>query len=90
MENGDFQKELASVTVSEFTGEQPGGSKLELAYTVTLSDDTVIKVELYRHDGENCLAVVDGKPLGLVLRSKVVDLTEAVNGIVLNAEDEAQ
>ena len=90
VENGDFQKELASVTVSEFTGEQPGGSKLELAYTVTLSDDTVIKVELYRHDGENCLAVVDGKPLGLVLRSKVVDLTEAVNGIVLNAEDEAQ
>lgn len=42
-----------------------------------------VKVELYRCDGTNCLAVVDGETLGLVSRSSVVDLIEAVNSIIL-------
>lgn len=41
-------------------------------------------IELYRHDGEDCLAVVDGETFALVPRSDVVDLIEAVNAIVLN------
>ena len=39
---------------------------------------------MYRYDGTNCIAVVDGEPVSLVSRSLVVDLVEAVNSIVLN------
>ena len=41
-------------------------------------------MELYRWDGEHCLAVVDGEPVSLVARSGAVDLIEAVQAIVLN------
>lgn len=37
-----------------------------------------------RYDGNECLAVVDGEPVSFVQRSDVVDLIEAVHGIVLN------
>ena len=54
--------------------------------TVHLNNENYqeMKIELYRYDGERCLAVVDEKPLALVERGYVVDLMEAVNGIVLN------
>lgn len=42
------------------------------------------EIELYRYDGNKCLAVVDGEPVSLVNRSYVVDLIEAVNTIILN------
>ena len=42
-----------------------------------------IEIELYRVDGESCLAVVDGESFALVPRSSAVDLIEAVNAIVL-------
>lgn len=42
-----------------------------------------VSIELYRYDGNNCLAVIDGEPVSLVARSGVVDLVEAVNAIVL-------
>lgn len=42
--------------------------------------------ELYRHDGEDCFAVVDSETFALVPRSDVVDLMEAVNAIVLSSE----
>ena len=41
-------------------------------------------MKLYRHDGELCLAEVDGKPVSLVRRSYAVDLIEAVQAIVLS------
>ena len=83
----EFEKALTSVTVNQFTDEKPA-NKLELSYKVTLKDDdqTELKIEIYRYDGDNCLAVVDGSPVGLVTRSKVVDLTETINSIVLNTE----
>ena len=43
-----------------------------------------VQIQLYRYDGTNCIAVVDGEPVSLVSRSLVVDLVEAVNSIVLN------
>lgn len=43
-----------------------------------------VVIELYRYDGDECLAVVDGEPVSFVQRSDVVDLIEAVHGIVLN------
>ena len=41
-------------------------------------------MQFYRYDGASCLAVVDGEPVSLVVRSAVVDLMEAVRAIVLN------
>lgn len=57
----------------------------EIAFTLRLGNENFpqVKVELYRKDGTYCLAVVDGKPLGLIERSLAVDLVEAVNEMVL-------
>ena len=41
------------------------------------------EVKIYRYDGTNCLVTIDGKSISLVKRDLVVDLTEAVNAIVL-------
>lgn len=43
-----------------------------------------VQIQLYRYDGNDCLAVVDGEPLSLVERSLVVDLMEEFNAAVLN------
>lgn len=43
-----------------------------------------IQIQLYRYDGEHCIAAVDGKSLCLVKRAAVVDLIEAVHAIVLD------
>lgn len=43
-----------------------------------------VSIALYRYDGNNFLAMVDGNPVSLVGRSYVVDLIETVNAIVLN------
>lgn len=42
-----------------------------------------MEIVLYRYDGENCLAQVDGQTIGLLPRSQAVDLIEAVNALVL-------
>ena len=41
------------------------------------------EVKIYRYDGTKCLVTIDGKSMSLVKRDLVVDLTEAVNAIVL-------
>ena len=70
---------------SDFLSDDPTG-KEEIRLTVHLDNENHPKVDnaLYRHDGEDCLAVVDGETFALVPRSDVVDLIEAVNAIVLN------
>ena len=85
IEIADFQSALESMTAESFTDETPT-EKEEISMTISLDNENhpEIKVELYRYDGDSCLAVVDGKPLSLVSRSSVVDLVEAVNAIVLN------
>ncbi len=79
-----LQGALEALMADSFTDEQPSG-KEEIALTVHLDDEDFpqVRIELYRYDGESCLAVVDGKPVSLVSRADVVDLIEAVNGIVL-------
>ena len=79
-----LESALTGLTVSEFTDEAPSG-KEEIGLTISLDNEThpTVQLELYRYDGENCLAVVNGESLGLVSRSTVVDLIEAVNAIVL-------
>lgn len=84
--NGDdFKTALYGLETAKFTDEQPS-EKEEISLTVHLEDKNYpeVKVELYRYNGNNCLAVLDGEPIALVAREHVVDLVEAVHGIVLN------
>ena len=84
LDTGDLQSALEGLVASSFTQESPT-QKEEIALTVYLDSETCPQVEiaLYRYDGEQCLAVVDGEPVSLVPRSAVVDLIEAINAIVL-------
>lgn len=70
---------------SDFISDNPSG-KEEIRLTVYLDNENhpEVEIELYRHGGEDCLAVVDGETFALVPRSDVVDLIEAVNAIVLS------
>jgi len=80
----DFQTALEALSADSFTGEASTG-KEEISLTVHLDNKNfpTVKIQLYRYDGEHCLAVVDGESVSLVSRSSVVDLIEAVNAIVL-------
>lgn len=80
-----FRSAFQSLAITEFTDETPG-DVLELGLQIQLrdEDETVVEIDFYRYDGSDCLAVVDGQPTGLVSRSDVVDLAEAVNSVVLN------
>lgn len=81
----EFQDALTSLSANSFTDEEPD-QKEEISLTVHLDNENhpSVSIALYRYDGNNCLAVVDGKPVSLIGRSYVVDLIEAVNAIVLN------
>lgn len=85
IETDDFRNALNSLSASEFTEEEPAG-KEEISLTLQINSDNQpeVQIELYRYDGDNCLAVVDGTSVALVDRSYVVGLIEAVNSIVLN------
>lgn len=78
---------LVSMMASEFTEEEPEGRE-EISLTVYLDNENQpqVTIQLYRYDGTDCLAVVDGEPVSFVSRSYVVDLAEAVNAIVLKAD----
>lgn len=80
----DLKNAIIGIKVNEFVVEEPV-DKLEVSFTTVLNleNSPEITVELYRYDGESCLAVVDDSPVGLVDRSKVVDFIEAVNSIIL-------
>ena len=69
----------------DFVSDEPTG-KEEISLTVHLDNENHPKVEIsfYRHDGDHCLAVVDGESFALVPRDDVVELIEAVNSIILN------
>ncbi len=66
-------------------GEAPAKQK-EISLTLSLDNENQrsVSIELYRYDGSDCLAVVDGEPVSLVGRGAVVDLIEAVHAIVLS------
>jgi hypothetical protein len=80
-----FQTALAGVSAVTFTADQPT-EKEEIGLTLHLDNaqHPEVVIELYRYDGTQCLAVVDGDPVALVDRSAVVDLIESVNAIVLS------
>ena len=80
-----LQNALETLRADSFTGEAPD-QKQEISLIVHLdrTGNPLIQIDLYRYDGTQCLAVVDGEPMSLVDRAAVVDLIESVNAIVLN------
>lgn len=81
----DFRSALTNLVAEDFTDEKATG-KEEIRLTLHLENENFpeVEIQLYRYDGSNCLAVVDGTPTALIKRVYVVDLMEAVNAIVLN------
>ena len=79
-----FQSALTELVAEEYTDEAPTGQE-EISLTIHLKNENhpQIRIQLFRYDGEACLAVVDGVPFALVRRSTVVDLMESVRSIVL-------
>lgn len=88
----DEEVEMASVRSAvreleavEFTGTEPT-QKEEIGLTISLDNEKhpEVSIQLYRYDGEKCIAVVDGETVAFVERAKVVDLVETVHVIVLD------
>ncbi len=81
----DLQSALESLSADSFTDETPS-EKEEISLTVYLDNENFpeVKIQLYRYDGSQCLAVVDGETVSMVDRSDVMELVEVVQSIVLN------
>lgn len=82
----DLKTALRAISASSFTEEVPTGQK-EISLTVHLDNEDfpTFTLTLYRLDGTNCIAAVDGKAVALVSRSQTVDLIEAVNELTLGS-----
>ncbi len=76
-----------ALTINSFTNEE-NGDTLELSMTLQLSDErySSVEMEIYQYDSEDCLVLVDGEPVGLLERSLMADLREALTTIVLGLE----
>ena len=82
----DLKTALLAISASSFTDKTPTGQK-EISLTLHLDNEDfpTFTLTLYRFDGTNCIATVDGKTVALVSRSKTVDLIEAVNELTLGS-----
>lgn len=80
----DMKSAIKGLRADRFTDRAPE-QKEEISLTLYLDNDDYpeIRIQFYRYDGNDCIAVVDGEPVALVERSRVVDLMEAVNKLVL-------
>ena len=82
----DFRYALRALAAASFTDEAPTGQE-EISLTLHLGNEDfpTLTLALYRYDGENCIATVDGEPVAFVSRSQTVDLIEAVRALTLGA-----
>lgn len=85
LEMAGIRGAIRGLTAVTFTDETPT-QKEEISLTIYLDNENYpeVHIQLYRYDGNNCIAVVDGNSIALVERAKVIDLMEAVNTIVLD------
>jgi hypothetical protein len=82
----NIKSALTALSAEDFTSEQPS-KKQEIALTLyvnTEDAESIINIALYRYNGSDCLAEINGEPVSLVSRSSVVDLMEAIYAIVLD------
>lgn len=79
-----LQRILMDLRAESFTSEEPG-QKEELGLTVHLDNENhpEVSIQLYRYDGERCLAVVNGESVSLIPRSSAISLIESIYTIVL-------
>lgn len=84
LEMDDIRDAVSGLEAAEFTNEKPM-EKEEISLTLYLENENVpeVSIQLYRYDGENCIALVDGNVIAFVERGKVIDLVEAVHSIIL-------
>lgn len=84
LEMADIRSAIRGLRAGSFTDRTPD-QKEEISLTIYLENENFpeVHIRLYRYDGEDCIAVVDEEPTALVERSRVVDLIEAVNRVVL-------
>lgn len=84
-EMAGIRSAIRGLSAVDFTDEQPG-QKEEISLTIYLDNenDPEVHIQLYRYDGDRCIAVVDGNVIAFVERDKVIDLVEAVHRIVLD------
>ena len=75
---------LENVTAEEFTEEIPSGQR-EISLTVHLANEDfpTYTPAIYRYDGSDCIAVVNGEPTALVSRSLTIEPVEEVNALIL-------
>ena len=80
----DIRSAIKGLRAETFTDEIPDG-KEEISLTIRMDNENYPEttIQLYRYNGEECIAVVDKEPVAFVARASVVDLVEAVNGVVL-------
>lgn len=84
VEMAGIRSTIRGLKAQSFTDETPT-QKEEISLTIYLDNENFpeVQIQLYRYDGNDCIAVVDNEPVAFVERSSVVDLIEAVNTIVL-------
>lgn len=85
LEMAGIRSALRGLKAGSFTDIEPD-QKEEIGLTIYLEKEEYpqVRIQLYRYDGKDCIAVVDGEPIALVERAYVIDLIEAVNSIVLD------
>ena len=76
---------IQALEATKFTSEDVT-DKEEISLKVYLENENYpeIDIALYRYDGSECIAFVDGESFARVSRGDVVDLIEAVNSIILD------
>ena len=64
---GDLLQAMGALEADAFTGDDPTGTEeISLTATLDLEGGPEVSLSLYRVDGSNCLAVVDGTSVALV------------------------
>ncbi len=82
----NLKSSLSAISASDFTDEKPEEQE-EISLTVHLDNEDFpeFTLTLYRYDGTNCLAEVDGNTVAFASRDKTVALVEAVNKLILGS-----
>ncbi len=85
IEMAGIRSTIRGLTAQSFTDETPA-QKEEISLTIYLDneDHPEVRIQLYRYDGNSCIAAVDGEPVAFTARSSVVNLIEAVHAVVLD------
>ncbi len=76
-----------ALDIESFTDDEPDKTE-EISMTIYVDNSKYpsVEVTIYRYDGDYCLVLVDGETVGLMERSLMVDLREAVTSIVIGME----